>query len=88
MSSSYKIVLTKNAAKALGKLHPALKQKVAAILDLLSVDPYTVRHIKPLQGTESDYRIRIGSLRLIYRLDNGQLVITVLYIGSRGDAYK
>lgn len=43
--------------------------------------------IKPLEGF-SGFRLRIGSYRAIYELDNAQLIVTVFNIGSRGDIYK
>ncbi|WP_096200079.1 type II toxin-antitoxin system RelE family toxin [Bacillus sp. FJAT-45350] len=34
------------------------------------------------------YRVRVGDLRLIYRVENERLLIIVLKIGPRGDIYK
>ncbi|WP_152521750.1 type II toxin-antitoxin system RelE family toxin [Marinobacter shengliensis] len=34
------------------------------------------------------WRLRQGSYRAICRIDNGELVVLVLKIGTRGDVYK
>lgn len=63
--------------------------QVSTVVNLLSQNPFVVPNVKPLSGTpHDDYRIRIGTLRLIYRIENHQLIITVLHLGSRGDIYK
>ncbi len=34
------------------------------------------------------YRLRVGDYRIIYTVDNGALIITIIKIGSRGDVYE
>lgn len=89
VNSVYKIKFTKEALKALRKLPKKRQIQVSNVVNLLSQNPFVVPNVKPLSGTSyDDYRIRIGTLRLIYRIENDQLIITVLYLGSRGDVYK
>ena len=89
MNSVYSVKFSKEAVKSLKKLTQKRQQQIAEIVKLLSQDPFSVPHVKPLQGTsQNDYRIRIGTLRLIYRIENDLLIITVLHLGSRGDVYK
>lgn len=59
------------------------------VINLLSNNPYEIPNVKPLEGSDyDDYRIRIGSLRLLYRIQNDELIIIILDIGPRGDIYK
>ena len=41
-----------------------------------------------MQGGENTYRLRVGTLRIIYQIEQNQLIIYLLTIGSRGDVYK
>ncbi|MBU9722739.1 MULTISPECIES: type II toxin-antitoxin system RelE family toxin [Bacillaceae] len=85
----YHVKIRKPAAKYYQKLSPKLKNKVKEVINQLSVNPYSIPNVKPLEGSNhDDYRIRIGSLRLLYRVQNEQLVIIVIDIGPRGDIYK
>ncbi|WP_168735430.1 type II toxin-antitoxin system RelE family toxin [Cohnella fermenti] len=89
MTSTYKVKFTKEAFKALQKLTSKRQQQVGSIVEQLARNPFIVPDVKPLQGTlNDDYRVRIGSLRLIYRIEQNELIITVLHLGSRGDVYK
>ena len=89
MTSTYKVKFTKEAYKALLKLTAKRQKQVGSIIEQLTRNPFTVPNVKPLQGTSADdYRVRIGSLRLIYRIEQNELIITVLHLGSRGDVYK
>ena len=81
--------MRKPAAKYYEKLPTKLKSKVQEVINQLSENPYAVINIKPLEeSNHDDFRIRIGSLRLLYRIHNDRLIILVLDNGPRGDIYK
>lgn len=87
--AEYKVRIRKPAAKYYDKLPPKLKSKVKDVIDSLRENPYSIPNVKPLEGSDNaDYRIRIGSIRLLYRIQNDELIIIVLDIGPRGDIYK
>jgi len=80
------IILSHNAEKALRKLD---KKRRDNIIEAIQGIPQG--DIKPMEGKpEGRYRLRIGSYRVIFRYDkNGNMVIVVvLEISPRGDAYK
>lgn len=41
-----------------------------------------------MTGYEGLYRIRCGEYRVIYEIRDDALVVLVLWVGPRGDAYK
>ena len=41
----------------------------------------------PLKGYTQSYRIRLGSLRIIYEIYKGELLILIIDIGPRGQVY-
>ena len=85
----YRIRIRKPASKYYEKLPPILKTKVNEVISQLSENPYAIQNVKPLEGSDhDDYPIRIGSLRLLYRLHNNELIIIILDHGPRGDIYK
>ncbi|MGP6174284.1 type II toxin-antitoxin system RelE family toxin [Corynebacterium sp. A21] len=44
--------------------------------------------VKKLQGGEGEYRLRVGSYRVIYDINDGELIILVLHLGHRKDIYR
>ncbi|MFK4997196.1 type II toxin-antitoxin system RelE/ParE family toxin [Bacillus sp. N9] len=66
-----------------------MKNKVKEVINRLRENPYAIPNVKPLEGSDyDDFRIRIGSLSLLYRIQNEKLIIIILNIGPRGDIYK
>jgi len=56
--------------------------------ELIAVDPYADHpNAKKLQG-RAGYRLRVGDWRVIYNMQNEQLIFVVLKIASRGEIYK
>lgn len=41
-------------------------------------------NVKKLKGHHDIFRLRVGDYRIIYTIDNGKLIITVIGAGSRG----
>lgn len=65
-----------------------IAQLIREKLEMIAVDPYADHaNAKKLQGREG-YRLRVGDWRVIYKMQNEQLIIVVLKIASRGEIYK
>jgi mRNA interferase RelE/StbE len=43
--------------------------------------------VKKLQGRDGEWRLRVGSWRVIFKLEQGRLVVLVLRVLPRRDAY-
>lgn len=52
----------------------------------VAADPTAARNVKKLKGRPG-YRLRVGDWRVIFTLDNDELVLIVIEIGPRGDVY-
>lgn len=80
---TYRIEIDKKAQKFIMK-QPEAKRKLLykAIFNLPDGD------IKPLQGKQNLYRLRVGTYRIIYTTDNDKYIICVIKAHNRGDVYK
>ena len=84
----YRIVIKKQARKGLLKLPGKVADSFRLAFKALAIDTHTSSYdAKKLSGREG-YRLRIGGYRAIYTIDDRQLVILVINVGSRGDIYK
>ncbi|MFF4487602.1 type II toxin-antitoxin system RelE/ParE family toxin [Streptomyces sp. NPDC001544] len=44
--------------------------------------------IKALQGDSARWRLEVGDYRVVYTVEDGQLVVWVLAVGNRRDIYR
>ncbi|WP_037601904.1 type II toxin-antitoxin system RelE family toxin [Streptacidiphilus rugosus] len=44
--------------------------------------------VKALQGQADRWRLRVGDYRVIYTIENGQLIIWVVAVADRGGIYR
>ncbi|MFA6090332.1 MAG: type II toxin-antitoxin system RelE/ParE family toxin [Candidatus Gracilibacteria bacterium] len=85
----YKIIFKKTATKEFLSLPAKLQAEVEEKLTLLSIGREELLDIKILSPKEDKrYRLRVGKYRVIYKIEQSELIICVIKIGSRGDVYK
>lgn len=80
----YKIEFDKRAVKFIAKQPKAQKERIFKAIYKLP----DIGDIKPMQGYQDTYRLRVGDYRILYTVDNNILVIRVIEVGNRGDIYK
>jgi mRNA interferase RelE/StbE len=85
----FQVKLTHQAEKAfafLMKSQPAMGRRVAQIIDLLAKDP---EEGIPLRGDlKGLFKYRVGTYRIIYKVERKILLITVIDIGHRKEVYR
>lgn len=81
----YEIQLSLQAKKFLKKLNAKERRRIYAVLERVRIRPH--HYAKKLVA--SDYfRIRVGTLRLIVDIKDGELIVLVVEIGERRNIYK
>ena len=84
----YKINFTKQAYKSLRRVPRDIVDRMRERLDQIAQDPYAQSaNVTKLQN-RAGYRLRVGDWRVIYDLQDEELVILVLKVGPRGDVYR
>jgi mRNA interferase RelE/StbE len=81
---SYKIRVPDEAADLIRGMHPNLKKKVRASLDMILSDPLKGKALKEeLAGLHS---FRVGNFRIIYR--NSRKHVEIVALGPRQKIYE
>jgi len=83
----YEIEISRSAEKQLKKLDRKEQERVVRAILLLADDPRP-RGSRKLSGYDDVFRIRVGRYRILYSVASGKLVIIILKIGHRRDAYR
>ena len=82
--TTYKLQIEKKALKFLARLPKKESARIMKRIEQLPDHGDT----QPMRGYHEQYRLRVGDYRIIYTIDHGVLIVTVIGIGNRGDVYK
>ena len=83
----YSIEFSSRAYRQFAKLDPAARARLAPEIDALADDPRPAGAIV-LRGSDGTYRLRVGTYRVVFTIEDEQLVVLVVKIGHRRDVYR
>lgn len=84
--ASYKLLVTRSAAKELEAIPSKDRGRIITRIRGLADEPRPAGAEK-LSG-EDKYRIRQGDYRVLYEIEDRQLIVTVVRIGHRREVYR
>lgn len=85
--SVWRVVIHRKAEKTLRRLDGNALERIRQAIRKLALDAYPTGS-KKLSGYDNLYRLRVGDWRIIYAIENDQLIVLVLEISPRGGAYR
>lgn len=83
----FKITFSKQADKALRKMPRNTASTIAIKIKELAGDPHEMRNVKKLTN-HPGYRLRVGDWRIVYTVNDNELLIHVINVKTRGEVYK
>lgn len=84
--AKYSLLFTSRAKKDIEQLSEALRYKISAALDRIAQNPLIGKLLKgELQGLRS---YRVGDHRIIYQIQEREILVIVLKIGHRREVYR
>lgn len=88
MNSGYRILYRREAATYLRRLPARDRSRILEAIETLAEGKDNrLLDVKKLRSRPG-YRMRVGGFRILFVRDDEQLVVRVLVIRPRGDAYK
>jgi mRNA interferase RelE/StbE len=85
----YKVILVSKAKSFYFECTSANAKKINKAIEYLKNSPRTHPNIKPLKGSLSGmYRYRAGDLRIIYSIEDKDLIVSIVDINYRGSVYE
>jgi mRNA interferase RelE/StbE len=73
--------------EGIAKLPRQIATRVVAAVDDLSSNPYP-QGMRKLVSTEHTFRIRVGDYRVIYNIFESKLIVEIVRVRHRKDAYN
>jgi len=84
--ANYKIVVKKSVAKDLRSIPNKDVEKILKRINSISENPRSEGCIK-LSGQER-YRVRQGVYRIVYEIQDTELIILIVKVAHRGEVYQ
>lgn len=84
---NYKVIIKKSAKKEIATLPKNVIKRVLMKIKQLADEPRP-SGCRKIVGTENTWRIRVGNYRIIYNVFDDVLIIEVIAVKHRKDAYN
>ncbi len=83
----YRALLERRAERDLKRLPPDVFDRVIEVIKGLEADPRPPG-VRKIVGSERDWRLRVGTYRVIYEIDDASRQVRVMRVRHRREAYK
>lgn len=84
---TYRVLLSRQARRYYGMTEADTARRLNDVFEILESNPRP-DHSKPLKGDlRGHWRIRVGSLRIIYLINEDSKELRIIKIAPRGDVY-
>lgn len=82
----YAVEFLPSAARALSKLERTVQRRISRRIDRLAGDPRA--DAVKLRGADDVWRARVGDYRILYVIEDQRLVVVVVRVAHRREAYR
>jgi mRNA interferase RelE/StbE len=83
---TYKVVFRDEAGQAFRRLDKSVQRRIQLVIGRLAENPRPGQATR-LVGDPNTWRVRAGAWRILYEIDEDQVLVLVLDIGHRSTAY-
>ncbi len=83
---TYRVTLAPSAVRQLRRFGPDVRRRIQAAIELLAVEPRPPAATR-LVGGSGEWRVRTGSYRIVYEINDKELIVLVLRMGHRREVY-
>jgi len=82
----YRLFISQAADKQTARLPAKARQKISDAIGQLRDNPRP-RGCKKLKGEDELWRIRVGDYRVVYTIEDDELIVLVVRVANRKDVY-
>ena len=81
------VVITRSPQKALDRLEGDIYARITRKLEELEDNPRPMG-VEKLSGREDLYRVRVGNWRIVYAIQDQELIVLVVKVAHRREVYR
>jgi len=83
----YKVLIKNSALKEIQQIPKTFRIKIIETIDSLANSPRP-SGVKKLENFNNSYRVRVGQYRIIYKIEDRQLIVEIVKVGNRKEVYR
>ena len=83
----YQVEIAPSAQRDFKHLPHEAIRRVDVVILALEENPRPLGCVK-LEGSDSDYRVRVGDYRILYEVHDAEKLVTIAHVRKRSDAYR
>ena len=83
----YQVEIAPSAQRDFKRLPHEIVRRVDAAILSFEENPRPQGCAK-LEGSDNDYRVRIGDYRILYEVNDAKKIVTIAHVRKRSDAYR
>lgn len=84
----FRILFSSHGDRALQHSPQEIRQHIVDKLESLATDDFWYRRVKKLQGTENQYRLRVGRWRVLFLLTDNEIEILDVFMKKGKEDYR
>jgi len=85
--AAWEIEIHRNARGVLERLPRDVFERIDKAISSLTDEPWP-RGSRKLRGHHNLYRIRVGDWRVVYAIEEDELIVLILEVATRGGVYR
>ena len=83
----YRIAWKPSAERAFRKLPRQAQDRIRPRIDALATNPRP-DGVKKLEGDDNAWRIRVGDFRIVFEIHDAVVMVMIVRVANRRDAYR
>ncbi|MGV3602381.1 MAG: type II toxin-antitoxin system RelE family toxin [Dyadobacter fermentans] len=83
----YKISIKSAALKEIQQIPKEFRVRIIETIDSLATNPRP-NGVKKLENFRNSYRVRVGQYRIVYQIEDRQLIVEVVKVANRKEVYR
>lgn len=84
----YTLIVEKAVTKFIKKQDANTRKRLRNAILSIHDNPYDTSNLERMEGYINTYRKRVGKYRIVYKVENDELIVHVVDAGLRGNIYN